>query len=187
MRIKEFFVVPEGTKVTEKVFGKVLLSTILSIFLCTVCLTSTTWAWFVVGIENQGNEIRVATVTSNVTMMKKGATDGTGMVGETDDGGYDLAAGTYEIHTELYNEGETPVYLVISVTQNGTTLYYSIPFGTGNSTVIKDLEIVGANAQVSITKSWVNPAGATAFDSAAVVIAVPEPEPSTEPVQTETP
>lgn len=187
MRIKELFMVPEGTKVTEKVFGKVLLSTILGIFLCTVCLTSTTWAWFVVGIENQGNEIRIATVTSDVTLMKKGVTDGTGMVGETADGGYVLAEDTYELHTQLYNEGETPVYLVISVTQNGTTLYYSIPFGTGDRTVVKELQVVGADAQVNITKSWVNPAGATPFDSAAVVIAVPAPEPSSEPTQTETP
>ena len=66
MRLKELFSVPEGKKVTEKVFGRVLISSVCSILLSMACLISTTWAWFTVSIENTDNVIHIATVTPNV-------------------------------------------------------------------------------------------------------------------------
>jgi len=60
MRIRSLFTVPTGEKVTEKALRKVLISSILSILLCMTCLVSTTWAWFTVSIENQGNEIKIS-------------------------------------------------------------------------------------------------------------------------------
>ena len=64
LRIKELFTIPEGKKVTEKVFGRVLVSSICSILLCMACLLSTTWAWFAVSIENTGNVIQTADAPS---------------------------------------------------------------------------------------------------------------------------
>lgn len=68
MRIKELFTVPEGAKVTEKMFGKVLFSSICSILLCMACLFSTTWAWFTVSIENQENVIQIGAADVKVTV-----------------------------------------------------------------------------------------------------------------------
>lgn len=61
MRIKEFFAVPLGEKVTEKMLGRVLISSVCSILLCMGCLVSTTWAWFAVGVENRENVIEIRT------------------------------------------------------------------------------------------------------------------------------
>lgn len=60
MRIKDLFTVPEGEKVTEQVFRRVLISSICSILLCMACLAGTTWAWFTVSIENTDNVIEIA-------------------------------------------------------------------------------------------------------------------------------
>ena len=68
MRIKELFTVPEGAKVTEKMFGKVLFSSVCSILLCMACLVSTTWAWFAVSIENEENVIQIGTADVKVTV-----------------------------------------------------------------------------------------------------------------------
>ena len=68
MRIKELFIAPNGTKVTEKMFTKVLISSVCSILLCMVCLISTTWAWFVVSIENEGDVIQIGNADANVTV-----------------------------------------------------------------------------------------------------------------------
>ena len=168
MRIKELFAVPEGTKVTEKVFGRVLLSTLCGILLCMACLAGTTWAWFAVSIENAGNEIRIAAVDADVTLFL----DGT-MLGKTADGGYDLAAYEYAVTVQMNNEAKSPVYLVMTVTQNGTTLYYGIPFATGTSTVTKQLRIDTAPATVSFSTSWVMPAAALPFEEETAVIDLP--------------
>ena len=61
MRIKELFTVPLGKKVTEKMLGRVLISSVCSILLCMVCLVSATWAWFAVGVENGENVIEIGT------------------------------------------------------------------------------------------------------------------------------
>ena len=40
--MKELFAVPEGKKITEKMFGRVLISSVCSILLCMACLIGTT-------------------------------------------------------------------------------------------------------------------------------------------------
>lgn len=68
MRIKELFAVPAGAKVTEKMFAKVLISSVCSILLCMTCLVGTTWAWFTVSIENTGNVLQIGTAEVKVTV-----------------------------------------------------------------------------------------------------------------------
>lgn len=173
MRIKDLFTVPAGTKVTEKVFGKVLLSTVCGVLLCMACLAGTTWAWFVVGIENAGNEIQIATVNADLTLSKDGV-----MLGENADGGYNLDAYSYALDIRLYNEAKSPVYMVISVSQNGTERYYSIPFASGTTEMTKQLQIVNGPAAVSFSRSWFEPDGAVALETDTLVIDLPAPQPA---------
>jgi hypothetical protein len=93
LRIKELFTVPEGTKVTERIFTKVLLSSVCSILLCMVCLVSTTWAWFTVSIENQGNEIKIAEPEVKLQVN-----------GETFKSGNQLRSGEHKILIKHANE-----------------------------------------------------------------------------------
>ncbi len=70
MRLKDFFAVPAGKKVTEKDLHRVLVSSICSILLCMACLVSTTWAWFAVSLENTGNIIAIATVDASIVVTQ---------------------------------------------------------------------------------------------------------------------
>lgn len=60
MRIKDLFTVPTNQKVTEKYLYRVLISSVCSILLCMASLAGTTWAWYTVSIENEGNVIQIA-------------------------------------------------------------------------------------------------------------------------------
>lgn len=188
MRIKELFTVPEGTKVTEKRFGKVLLSSVCGILLCMACLVSTTWAWFTVSIDNTGNEIQIAKVTADITINGIPAT-------QSEEGGYVLEAGTQNIEICLNNSAsgsddlnrrQNDVYAVMTVTYNGETKSYYCTFA-GKPEAVKQLlalQIGNGTATVSFSVSWVKPASATPVGSEAVVIGAAstgsEPTPSTE-------
>ena len=182
LRIKELFTVPEGTRITEKMFGKVLLSSICSILLCMVCLVSTTWAWFTVSIDNKGNEIRIATVTP-IVEIKAGNT----VVSPVDDTGYTLNEGIYTIGVRLENDATGSddlnrprgiVYVVMIVTYGDTSESYFFALD-GNQVERKELQISGGTAVVNFSVSWVEPTSATPVGSEAVAIGENPAEPST--------
>ncbi len=77
MRVKDLFTVPTGQKVTEKHLRRVLISSICSILLCMTCLVSTTWAWFMVSIENTGNVIQIGTPEVKLTVDGESFESGT--------------------------------------------------------------------------------------------------------------
>lgn len=164
MRIRELFTVPEGEKVTEKIFGRVLLSSICGILLCMTCLASTTWALFAVGIENRGNEIQIARVTTDVHIEG---------VEQPTDGNYSLAPGTYNVRINLENdatEPKSPVYVVMTVTHSGERKYYCFTFENGNKEITQTLRIDSEAAAVSFSVSWVRPVSAEPVGGESVVI-----------------
>ena len=174
MRMKELFAVPEGKKITEKMFGRVLISSVCSILLCMACLIGTTWAWFTVSIENEGNEIQIAEVIPSVVIK----------VGDTPvspvDGAYTLEAGTYEVTIRLDNNAtgaddlnktqRNVVYVVISVIQDSTSNNYYLAFTKAEETKLHELQITGSAAEIRFSASWIEPASATPIGSEAIVI-----------------
>lgn len=157
MRIKDWFTVPEGKSVTEKVFGRVLLSSVCSILLCMVCLVSTTWAWFSVSIENKGNEIQIAAATVEVKVNDTTL--------DADGGIRDLPAGAYTVAVKRTSyDGNKPVYVVLAVkssanegTENTELNYYWIQAEPVETKVNLDTKKV---ADISYGLSWVKPDGA---------------------------
>lgn len=169
LRIKELFSIPEGEKVTEKVFGRVLLSSICSILLCMACLAGTTWAWFTVSIENRGNEIQIATVEANVTMQDAA----NNVVATNTSGKYTLVAGTYTAQINLSNnatEPKSPVYVLISVSQGEETAYYYVTFENGGKDATQAFQVGANSATVNFSVLWVKPVSATAVSGEAIVI-----------------
>ena len=160
MRIKELFTVPEGTKVTERIFTKVLLSSICSILLCMACLVSTTWAWFTVSIENQGNQIQIAEVNTDIAIEKNGSkVDIDPAVG-----GYLLDAGKYDIQVKVENNAkgsddlarpQNDVYVVMTVAHNGSSesYYFTFQGEAKNTQQLKDFQINGEYVKVAVRLS----------------------------------
>ena len=119
MRIKDLFTVPQGERVTEKTFGRVLVSSVCSILLCMACLFGTTWAWFVAGIENTGNVIQIANVELEVTTVPEGESSAVTGNSQT------LTAGVYDLRIEIRNEAagneagaKHPVYVIMTTCEN---------------------------------------------------------------------
>lgn len=173
MCIKELFTVPEGTKVTEKLFGKVLLSTVCSILLCMACLVSTTWAWFTLDIENKDNGITIAKVTPIPEILGDSPVS-------MEENVYTLNEGTYSVSLQLdtdatgddLNHPRGKVYVLMLVSHNGNSYSYYVPFdGTpGEQHRFDNLQIAGGTATVSFCVSWVEPAAAEKVGSKVIVI-----------------
>ena len=194
MRIKSLFSIPNGEKVTEKALRKVLISSICSILLCMTCLVSTTWAWFVVSIENTGNEIAIAAVTPTVTIT---ATEGT--VTELSNGGYTLTKGVYSVNVsftkevtaeDVFGVKSGPVYLVISaIKADDTPKSYYIAVENDYESVTCAIAIGDVSANISFSVSWVPPATAdeiadnkvTIGEISTVLTDAPTTEPSSDP------
>lgn len=179
MRIKELFTVPKGKKITEKIFSRVLISSVCSILLCMACLMGTTWAWFTVSIENTGNEIQIAKATPAVVIK----------VGDIPvspvDGAYSLEAGNYGVTVRLDNNAtgtdalnktqRNVVYVVMSVIQDSTSNNYYLAFADADDLSF-DLQIVGSAAEIRFAVSWIEPASATPIGSETIVIGTaPQP------------
>lgn len=176
MRIKELFTVPEGKKITEKMFGRVLISSVCSILLCMACLIGTTWAWFTVNIENTGNEIQIAIVKPIVTVTKDGNTP----VSPADNTHYMLDAGSYQVEIQLDNNAtgaddlnktqRNELYVVMTATQGGVSESYCLVFSGTEESIACNLQIVGNIAEIRFAVSWIMPASATSIDSETVII-----------------
>lgn len=189
MRVKNWFTVPEGEKVTDKIFGKVLLSSVASILLCMACLAGTTWAWFTVTVENAENVIQIATVAADVTVTKEDVE-----IPGSENGAYQLDAGTYQVNIRLSGDrtetGRT-VYVLVAMGEGEKAQYYYVAFENGATELTRQLGIPQDGTTVSFSTSWTKPASAAAVSGDAIVIdeainessaetAAPVTEPSTE-------
>ena len=170
MRIKQLFTVPEGERVTEKVFSRVLISSVCSILLCMTFLVSTTWAWFSVSIENTGNVIEISAVEPEVQVLRSGEI----AVTPDDDGSYQLAPGEYSIQVKLKQPDQTgaepgtlhdanhPVYVIMTVTSGDEIQYRVFAFDNRESDAVHTVgAVIGAestDARIRFSVSWLPPA-----------------------------
>ncbi len=177
MRIKELFTIPKNEKITEKVFARVLLSSVCSILLCMTCLAGTTWAWFTVSVENTGNVIQIGTAKVNASIIsidgQEPASDATLLVGADDDedgGGINLPAGEYvfEItHANDYDDLDTKSTLYVTLTASGVTADGEDAYVCGYVVLDGDNEYeatvtiqAAESCSLSLGVSWFAPANA---------------------------
>lgn len=57
---KDLFKSESQDKLTDKTFIRLIVTSILAITICIVCLCSSTWAWFNTSVSGGGNEIKAA-------------------------------------------------------------------------------------------------------------------------------
>lgn len=172
MRMKDWFTVPSGAKVTEKMFGRVLFSSVCSVLLCMACLAGTSWAWFTAGIENAGNVIQIAPVTLD-TRLHMGSIP----VNPNADGSYSLPAGEYQLQVTL-DRGEEPqstAYVLMSVRHTeAKDLLFTFPDGNAPKEQTVTLTVTEGVADVNFRVTWICPANAQAIENGdALVIGQP--------------
>lgn len=138
MRIKDLFTVPSGQKVTERHFRRVLISSVCSILLCMCCLVGTTWAWYVVDIENAGNEVHIGIPQVKVMINENVVTTVT-----------ELPEGTHTVTVEHANnpdafQRKSVLYVILTIDgtrseyielnhENGYKAVFYVKVDNGNS------------------------------------------------------
>ncbi len=188
MRLKDFYTIPAEEKVTEKCLYRVLFSSICSILLCMICLVSTTWAWFVVSIENTGNTIEIANITASIAVTQNTETI------PDNNGSYILNPGVYNISISLNQEnasaginGSQPsVYVVMTVIHEEKPEYRLFTFTDRSQEQTCRLTVNNGQAAVSFSVSWLKPASELSDGNIPLVIGAvpsnPTAGPATDPV-----
>lgn len=177
MRIRTLFSVPDGEKVTEKALRRVLISSICAILLCMTCLVSTTWAWFAVSIENEGNVIQIGKPEIRLKVDNSDYTPGE-----------ELTAGTHTVSMEHANEADdlakkSTLYVTLTVHCGGDTITVYTTLDQENQ---YKAEIQLDNQTENACKfgwevSWFAPANANELTAATISLTAEDPtQPSTE-------
>lgn len=191
MKFREFFSAPEGKRITEKYLYKVLISSICSILLCMGCLAGTTWAWFTVSIENEGNVIRIEEPEVTVHVVRKEDSAVTVAVDDTIQSGGKLAAGAYTLtitrstNTDDLNQDmnfmKFYASLVISYVEGEENITKIYKVESTNSASI-DINI-NTEFNLNIEISWLEPLNAELVDNS-IEVTVEETEPTEESTMT---
>lgn len=176
MRIKELFTVPNGKKVTEKVFGRVLISSICSILLCMACLAGTTWAWFAVSIENKGNVIQIGTPEVTVTVNGDSFTSGSSLSASEHRVEISRTVNWDDLHQKM------EFFVILTIQSEGDTAIYQIAVSESSSVTIK----TNGECKLSWEASWFAPASADEISDGVIAVAteddtVPATEPTASP------
>ena len=141
---------PGNEKVTEKIFLRAMISSVLGIILCTVCLAGMTWAWFSDSVTSHSSNITSASFSVEVT-VKKGT-------GNTE---IPLTNGKYEL-------GSNEKYKVtLKATGSASTVYCKVNINeviytarlnpnSNNATFIFEIDCSAKSATVTFTPTWSN-------------------------------
>ena len=138
-------------KVTEKIFLRAMISSVLGIILCTVCLAGMTWAWFSDSVTNRSSTITSANFSVEVTVNK--GTDNTEI--HLTDGEYILEQSSEKYKVTLKATGSaSTVYCKVNINE----VIYTVQLNpnSNNDTFIFEIDCSGTSATVTFTPTWSN-------------------------------
>ena len=166
MNIKELYTIPEGEKVTEKSFGKVLISSACSILLCMVCLVSTTWAWFSVSVENTENILQIGSPNDSVSVSVASGTV--------------LAEENHEVvitHGGNSDDFDRKSTLYVTLTVNGTkSVYTALNAGNQYKQMLQIQVAAGQQCTLTWEASWFAPVNADLLVGNTITVEAVEPQ-----------
>ena len=99
-------------KLTDKAFSHLMLVSFLAIFICVVCLCSTTYAWFTESLPSANNVVTTSECLLTVSVYADGATDPTEVIDAAHEATI-TEAGTYLITLTLPKDSSSG-YLLVS-------------------------------------------------------------------------
>lgn len=168
MHIKDLFAVPEGKNISEKMFGRVLLSSVCSILLCTACLVGTTWAWFTAEVKSAESSIVI------------GEPEAVLLVDDADFvSGALLEGGEHKVTLAHGGNSDAFAYkstLYVTLTVDGTPVYVLLNAENGYRRELTVQVPDGAQCALSYEVSWFAPAGAGLLEDDVITVAADEPD-----------
>ena len=145
------FYINETEKVTEKIFLRAMISSVLGIILCTVCLAGMTWAWFSDSVTSHSSNITSASFSVKVTVNK--GTYNTEI--HLTDGEYILEQSSEKYKVTLKATGSaSTVYCKVNINE----VIYTVQLNpnSNNDTFIFEIDCSGTSATVTFTPTWSN-------------------------------
>ena len=137
-------------KVTEKIFLRAMISSVLGIILCTVCLAGMTWAWFSDSVTSHSSNIASANFSVKVTVNK--GTDNTEI--PLTNGKYELGSNEkYKVTLKATGSAST-VYCKVNI--NGVVYTARLKPNSNNDTIIFEIDCSAKSATVTFTPTWSN-------------------------------
>ena len=168
MHIKDLFAVPKVENISEKMFGRVLLSSVCSILLCTACLVGTTWAWFTVEVKSAESSIVI------------GEPEAVLLVDDADFvNGAQLEGGEHKVTLAHGGNSDAFAYkstLYVTLTVDGTPVYVLLNAENGYSRELTVQVPDGAQCALSYEVSWFAPVGAGLLEDDVITVAADEPD-----------
>ena len=138
-------------KVTEKIFLRAMISSVLGIILCTVCLAGMTWAWFSDSVTSHSSNITSASFSVKVTVNK--GIDNTEIL--LTDGKYKLEQSSEKYKVTLKATGSaSTVYCKVNI--NEVIYTAQLNPNSNNDTFIFEIDCSGTSATVTFTPTWSN-------------------------------
>lgn len=149
--LKKMFYNTGNEKVTEKIFLRAMISSVLGIILCTVCLAGMTWAWFSDSVTSHSSNITSASFSVEVTVKK-----GTGNTEIPLTGGeyiLEQSSEKYKVTLEATGSAST-VYCKVNINE----VIYTVQLNpnSNNDTFIFEIDCSGTSATVTFTPTWSN-------------------------------
>ena len=136
-------------KLTDKAFSRLVLTSVLAIIVCIVCLCSTTYAWFTDSAPSNENEIKMAeTFDLTVTVTK----DGTPLADI--ENGVELEAGVVYTVTLSLPAGSASCYCVITAGGNTYVSDYIVSHNDPEPRTLSFTMTVETTQTVTFTSKW---------------------------------
>lgn len=147
------FYVPKHEKVSDISFSRIILSSILGISLCIICLAGLTWAWFSSSVTSGANNITAADFTVGIE-CKQNET-----VVQPENESYKLNSGEYKVTVTASGTVSTGYCKVeLKLSDNNTKTYHTIQlYPAGGDGKLQSVEFsvkVSDISYLKITPQW---------------------------------
>lgn len=126
------FYVPKYEKVSDKVFLRIMLSSVFGILICGICLAGLTWAWFSSAVTSTANNITAAKFTVNINVTAEGTANPLSPTPTEGNAGYnyELTAGKTHTVTVTADGSATATTgyctVVLKLSENNIKTYHTI-------------------------------------------------------------
>lgn len=186
-----YIYIPKNEKISDKAFSRTIVSSLLGIFICGICLAGLTWAWFSSGVTNTASKITSADFSVEIK-FKQGESV---IEPSIEDGFYKLNSGNYTVTLTASGTASTG-YCKVELNENTyhTVQLFTTPTEEKPQSVTFTVNAT-TDSKLKITHQWgtyANTAkkaliGSEAKEDRTVINHIGTPlEPSTESAETQT-
>ena len=143
-------------KLTDKAFTRLIITSVLGILVCIVCLCSATWAWFSAAVSADGNKVRAGKFDLTVSVADQ--SDSQLQITENADGKRVCTfedAGTYTVSLKMTDD--TTVTKGFCIIYVGEDTYYTASINAETDPFTFTLDVKEAGASVIFSPAWGSP------------------------------